>query len=114
MLPHNIGIKDGKANTFLSSIYIYIYIYINLKDFNLEDFEHVQILGKLIKLIEKTMVEPQRNEFLMSMVDAYEREKKNIYFKVPCLPKKGDLLRKAELLSLGEMNQNIFHEMVRR
>lgn len=48
------------------------------------------------------------------MIEAYNREKKNVYFKVPVLPKKGNLIAKSDLLILEVLNINILHEMVRR
>jgi len=48
------------------------------------------------------------------MTYAYNKEKKNVYFKVPVLPKKGNLIAKGDLLILEILNVNILHEMVRR
>jgi hypothetical protein len=48
------------------------------------------------------------------LIEAYNREKKNVYFKVPVLPKKGNLIAKSDLLILEVLNINILHEMVRR
>jgi hypothetical protein len=48
------------------------------------------------------------------MKDAYRNEKKNVYFKVPILPKKCKLNDKADLLKMSGMESNIFHEVVRR
>lgn len=48
------------------------------------------------------------------MKGKYKVYKKNLYFKIPVLPKKGDLEAKADMLSTPELEQNIMHEMVRR
>jgi hypothetical protein len=44
----------------------------------------------------------------------YKATKKNIYYKVPVLPKKGNLAAKADMLKIEELDQNIFHELTRR
>lgn len=47
--------------------------------------------------------------------EAYQNKKKNLYFKIPVLPKKPEnILLKKELLILEDINSNIMHEMVRR
>jgi hypothetical protein len=73
----------------------------------------VVVLGKVIKLAEPFLNDD--NEWLNSLKYAYRAEKKNTYFKVPVLPKKGALMMKADLLSLDDgLGMNIYHEIVRR
>jgi hypothetical protein len=56
------------------------------------------------------------NEWLKNIQDTYNREKKNIYFKIPILPKKLKLddPSKIDQLKLNDLEGNIMHEMARR
>lgn len=78
------------------------------------------ILGKVLKLCDRCFRKSEKSEIILtsdwynSMQVAYDNEKRNIYFKIPILPKKGKLFEKSELLQLKDMQSNIFHEVVRR
>ncbi|CAD8160742.1 unnamed protein product [Paramecium pentaurelia] len=83
-----------------------------LLEFNIQDYQHVIVLSKLRKLCKK-FLNPEL-PFMKSMEEQYRKAKQETYFKIPILPKKVETQEKFDLLQLPELQQNIFHEIVRR
>ncbi|CAD8073915.1 unnamed protein product [Paramecium sonneborni] len=83
-----------------------------LLEFNIQDYQHVIVLSKLRKLCQK-FLNPEL-PFMKSIEELYGKAKQETYFKIPILPKKVETQQKFDLLQLPELQQNIFHEIVRR
>ncbi|CAD8088902.1 unnamed protein product [Paramecium sonneborni] len=82
-----------------------------LQNFDPKNYEHVMVLSKLNKMIEKFQI---NTKFTRALKKAHVEAKKQIYFEIPCFPKDKDLDDKSESLQLKSIGQNIMHEVVRR
>ncbi|CAK71913.1 unnamed protein product (macronuclear) [Paramecium tetraurelia] len=91
---------------------IHKFCHLFLLEFNIHDYQHVIVLSKLRKLCKK-FLNPEL-PFMQSMEEQYRKAKQETYFKIPILPKKVETQEKFDLLQLPELQQNIFHEIVRR
>ncbi|CAD8209946.1 unnamed protein product [Paramecium octaurelia] len=99
-----IGSKvDADGNVQIDPGSFISYFDINSRDFDkMENYEHIMVLGKLVKLSKKHL-EPN-DPFLQHIQQNYEEAKTKIYFTVPVLPKKKKLREKAKLLVLQPDN----------
>ncbi|CAD8115387.1 unnamed protein product [Paramecium primaurelia] len=82
-----------------------------LNNFNPKNYEHIMVLGKLNKMIQKFQID---TKFTRALKQAHIDAKMSIYFDIPCFPKDQNLFKKAESLQLKQIGQNIIHEIVRR
>ncbi|CAD8210147.1 unnamed protein product [Paramecium pentaurelia] len=101
---NGLGSKiDQEGNVQIDAGSFISYFDINSRDFDkMENYEHIMVLGKLVKLAKKHL-KPD-DPFLNHIQSNYEEAKTKIYFTVPVLPKKKNLKDKAKFLIIQSNN----------